>query len=252
MNWITTITFVIYATISILLMASYFYFVFFQKDKHAKDQELKELSASKLVNRVTREWWMWITNPVEEYLVQKKFHPNTLTFLGLAITTLSFIGYSFGWFVFAGWCVLIGGTMDIFDGRIARRLGKTSKSGEFLDANMDRIGESLIFLGLLNYYTNTLFFYIVFTAFVASQMVSYAKARGESLSIEAKVGLMQRPERIVWIGVPSVLSPLFGTGAHYFFPISNTWLASVGITVVAIMSSYTFYERFTYISKKLS
>lgn len=246
------ITFGIYLVISIILLTSYFYFLFFQKNKHKGDKELDKYP-SILVGRATKEWWLWLTKPLENYFVRKKFDPDTLSLLGFAITSFSFVGYSFGWFVVGGWCVLLGGTLDVFDGKAARRNNTMTRTGEFLDSNLDRLSDAMTFLGLLNYYANSLFFYTAFIAFVGSFMTSYTKARAEAMGISImNMGMMQRPERIVWIGVPSVMSPLFAAAANSVIPVSSTWLASVGVTVVAIMSSYTAYQRYAFVQKTLS
>jgi len=251
MDFSTSFLFIIYLIISIAGLGAYFYFIFMRKDLHTRDQELGERGESVMVNRKTREFWLWMTNPIEEYLVKNRFHPNTVSFIGFAITSFSCIAFTFGWVVVGGWCVLLGGTMDIFDGRVARRTGKITMSGDYLDANLDRISEALMYLGLLNFYANQLFFYVVFTAFMASMMISYSKARGYQLKMDVKVGLMQRPERIVWIGIPAIFSPLFAAAVNTWLPISHYWLSAVGITVVAMMGAYTYWQRFDFIYKKL-
>lgn len=234
------------------MLLHYFYFILFQKKLHTATKDLDKRNVTFLVGRATKEWWFVITRPLENYFIKHKFSPDTITLLGFVITSLSFVGYSFGWFVIGGWCVLLGGTMDMYDGRIAREFHVSSKKGEFFDSVMDRLGEAMMYLGLLNFYGNTLFFYIVFIALISAQMVSYSKARAESMGLTLTTGTMQRAERIVWIGVPSILSPAFAAISNYLFPISTTWLAAVGITVVAMMSGYTFYQRFDTVYKKLS
>ena len=242
--------FIIYAVTTAIVFISYFYFLLFKKDKHKATPELNDISTSFMLNRASKEWWMWITAPIENFLVQKKIKPDTLTHLSLFFSLLACMGYSFGNFVWAGWSVVLAGTCDMFDGRVARKTGTRTKSGEFLDSTMDRWCEIFWYLGLFNFYANTLFFYVVFTALISSFMISYIKARGESLGVHAKMGIMQRSERIVWLGTSSVISPLFASIVHYVAPVSSTFLASVAISLIAIVNMYTYYERHTYIRKQ--
>ncbi|MBI4040601.1 MAG: CDP-alcohol phosphatidyltransferase family protein [Deltaproteobacteria bacterium] len=251
MNSSISILLIVYALFLVAMLSSYFYFIFFQKEKHKRDRELGERGESFMVNRTTREWWLWITAPLEEFFIRKKISPNMISLYGLIFAFGSCMAYGFGLFVLGGWCVLLGGTMDIFDGRVARRTGQVSATGDFWDANLDRMGEALMYLGLLNYYANQLFFYVVFVAFFSAMMISYSKARAGQLGLKMTVGVMQRAERIVWIGVPSAISPLFASLANYWLPISKTWLASVGIAVVALLGMYTYYERYSFIHKHL-
>lgn len=240
-----------YTAVTLSFLASYFYFLLFKKEKHKFTPELDTLSSSFMLNRISKEWWMWMTAPVENYFVRKKVAPSTITYASLFFSAIACVGFSFGDFVWAGWAIVFAGTCDLLDGRIARRIGRQTKWGDFLDSTIDRWCEILWYLGLFNFYANTLFFYVVFIALITSFMISYVKARGESLHVSSKMGIMQRSERIVWLGVSSVLSPLFSATTHYFAPVSTTFLASVGISVIAIVNSYTYYERSLHISKQL-
>ena len=115
-------------------------------------------------------------------LALTKISPNVLTFIGL---------------------VIIGaGIFDMVDGRVARATNQVTIFGGFFDSVIDRYSDVALFFGLLVYYARAnRFFYVVMVAFVmtSSVMVSYARARAESLIPSCKVGFMERPERIVLI-----------------------------------------------------
>lgn len=249
---ILDILFWVYAVITIGFVGHFLYFLFFQKEKHRRDSELAAIPDSFMLNRTSREWGVQLVSPIEAFLVKRKVAPVHITWAGLFFALLACIFYSFGGFVLAGWSVVINGFCDMLDGRVARRLKITSQRGEFLDSNLDRLSECLWFLGLFNFYANTLFFYVVFVAFTGSLMVSYSKARAEGMDVHGRIGIMQRSERIVWIGITSILSPLFSAVSNYLVPISTTFLASVGISVVAILSCYTYYQRFRHTYANLS
>src|SRR3989338_7827744 len=104
----------IYALITLSILASYFYFLFFKKALHGRDPELNKIANSIMLNRASKEWWLWITAPVERYLLRKQIQPATLGWAAIAFSLLACVGYSFGWFVLAGYSVLLAGRCDMF------------------------------------------------------------------------------------------------------------------------------------------
>src|SRR3989338_5601032 len=150
--------FIFYALIAISLVVSYLYFVLFQKEKPS----LEDLPPALLLNRSSQEWWLWLMQPLEKYFVKKETHPNTLGLIALFTMSLSLICFSFGWFVLGGVCILLGGAFDIFNKRLSKKLGLLTPNRLFLISHLDLFGESLMFLGILDYYANTLFFYVIF------------------------------------------------------------------------------------------
>src|SRR3989338_9800547 len=141
------------------------------------------------------------------------------------MASLSFISFSFGWFIFAGVCVLLVATLEIFAQRASKRLGPTQPQNTFIRSHLELFSESLIFLGILDHYTNTLFFYVIFVAFLSSILIHFSKTEEEVLGVTGKVSAIHRLERMIWIGIPSLLSPLISAVANTFFPMSNTWFA---------------------------
>ena len=123
-----------------------------------------------------------------------------------------------GWLSLGGWVFLAAGSLDFVDGRVARATGRASRAGAFLDSTLDRVGELLVFGGLAVTFRDSPALLAALAAAGASLLVSYARARGEALGAgeAAKVGGMQRPERVVVTGVACALSPLadaaFGAG----------------------------------------
>ncbi len=124
-----------------------------------------------------------------------------------------------------GLFVLVSGAFDVFDGAVARATGRVSKRGSFLDSTLDRVGETSIYLGILigNYTTPI----IVFLALSCSLLVSYSRAKADSLSINlAGVGIGERSERLVVLIVASILG-----------------LISYGVLLIAALAIVTFATR---------
>jgi len=136
-----------------------------------------------------------------------RISPNFLTFLGLVIDTLA--AFLFGYanadnqgrmFFYAGLVIFGAGFFDLVDGRVARASNKVTRFGAFFDSVVDRYSDAALFFGLLVYYSRGgRFFYVVLAALamISSVMVSYTRARAEGLGLDAKSGLLARPERVV-------------------------------------------------------
>jgi CDP-diacylglycerol--glycerol-3-phosphate 3-phosphatidyltransferase len=199
--------------------------------------------------------------------------PNGLTTIGFLISISSavilIIGAEVGdrgdytyltWF---GGITLFAGLFDMLDGQLARQTGKTSKFGALYDSVIDRYSELVMFLGICYYLVSHDFFTSSLFAFIAmtgSIIVSYVRARAESLGEDCKVGLMQRPERILTIGITAILS---GVISHYYgtFRIEVEWLPfplfenisifTIPIFVMAILTNYTAFQRLNHCYKKM-
>jgi len=130
-------------------------------------------------------------DPIINWMVRERVHPNTLSTLGFLITCSS--GYFFHTHQVrpAGAMILLGGIFDLFDGTVARRTGLASPFGAFYDSTLDRISEIVVFLGLLSLYNrygrelaDVWMVYALFLAMGGSLMVSYTRARAEGLGLE--------------------------------------------------------------------
>jgi CDP-diacylglycerol---glycerol-3-phosphate 3-phosphatidyltransferase len=175
-------------------------------------------------------------------LALTRISPNLLTFIGLVINVIAamLFGYASGddhWrmFLYAGLVIIGAGIFDMVDGRVARATNQVTVFGAFFDSVIDRYSDVALFFGLLVYYARAgRFFYIGLVAFVmvSSVMVSYTRARAESLIGSCKVGFMERPERIVLI----IIGALF-----------EKWGAMAPVLwVLALLSTITVIHRITY------
>ena len=146
-----------------------------------------------------------LLNPLVQLFSKWNINPNTFTVWGLIITTsATVVLFANPDFVhLAGVLILLGGICDILDGKLARTSGRVTKFGALFDSSIDRYSEVIMFFGIAAFYVkqdNYILSVITFIALGGSTMVSYVRARAEALGFEAKVGMMQRPERVVFIG----------------------------------------------------
>jgi len=164
-------------------------------------------------------------------------HPNALTVFGLGLSVVTAYLYKMGLFFYAAIGLLLSGICDAIDGEVARRSGRATRSGAFLDSVLDRYSEIFIFLGLLLYYLRSSAAIAVILAVVGSLMVSYVRARAEGLGEECKAGLLLRPERLAVIFVGS----LFGPKIFVYFLIA-----------IAVLSNLTAAHRIYYTWRRIS
>jgi len=172
-------------------------------------------------------------------LALTRISPNVLTFMGLVINIAAAVLFGFAnadnqrrMFIYAGLVIIGAGIFDMVDGRVARETGQVTSFGGFFDSVIDRYSDLALFFGLLVYYARAnRFFYIVLVAVVmtGSVMVSYTRARAESLIGQCKVGFMERPERIVLV----IIGALF----NRMGPV---------LWVIAILSNITVVHRIVY------
>jgi CDP-diacylglycerol---glycerol-3-phosphate 3-phosphatidyltransferase len=175
-----------------------------------------------------------------------KISPNALTFFGLVINIVAALlfGYAKGedhwkFFLYAGLVIIGAGIFDMVDGRVARATNQVTVFGAFFDSVIDRYSDVALFFGLLVYYARAnRFFYVGLVAFVmvSSVMVSYTRARAESLINQCKVGFMERPERIVLV----IIGALFER-FNAMAPV--LWILAVFSTVTVIHRILYTYQQ---------
>lgn len=142
----------------------------------------------------------WALDPAVEFLDRIGLHPNQLTILGLVGATGAAFLVSQGWFVWGGVVILLTGPIDALDGALARRRGEPQEFGAFVDSVTDRYSELVLYAGLLWVAlarADQSFVLAVYFAAFGSVLVSYVRARAQSLGFEAKGGLLSRVERFL-------------------------------------------------------
>ncbi|MGA9527219.1 MAG: CDP-alcohol phosphatidyltransferase family protein [Terriglobales bacterium] len=180
-----------------------------------------------------------LLDAIVRLLALSRINPNILTLMGLVVNTYAafLFGYANGenqrrMFFYAGLVIIGSGFFDLVDGRVARASNRVTRFGGFFDSVVDRYSDASLFFGLLVYYARgNRFFYVVLTALVmiSAIMVSYARARAESIIGTCRVGFLERPERLVLL----IIGALFNVMAP-------------ALWVIAVLSTITVVHRITY------
>ena len=169
----------------------------------------------------------WLTLPFE-----KIENPTLLTFLGLFFGVISGVFFGLSLTSVATFFIILCGVLDLADGKIARKIGKVSKSGAFLDSVSDRITEISMFIGLSVGLLKE-FFLVPIIAMSLSFLVSYVRARGEGLGLCVKGGIMRRQERLVILGIFSLIDGVFALEGKLVF--AGVCVIAFGSLVTALM-----------------
>ena len=183
---------------------------------------------------------------VAQWLLRLGVTPNMLTYAGFALAVITAIILGSGLLRRGGIFMVIAAFFDTLDGTLARETGQTSRFGAFLDSTLDRYSESVTLLGLAYYFSASIDYRIelilVFVTIVGSLMVSYTRARAEALDIECKVGILQRPERIILLAAGLLLGSAFG----FYWMLPVLW-------ILAILTNFTTLQRIqaVYVNSRL-
>jgi len=198
----------------------------------------------KLVPPVVERGYYAVTGPLVRALVQAGVRPNTLTTIGTLLVVASAVGYGVGAIRMGGLLLLVSGLLDTLDGAVARGSGAATRFGAFYDSTLDRIGDGATFIGIAVYLQRapdvayrSLAILLAMVAILASLVVSYARARAEGLGIDCKVGIAQRAERIIGLGLVSLV---VGAGPRALV------LEGV-VALLAVASIITVFQRFLYV-----
>jgi CDP-diacylglycerol--glycerol-3-phosphate 3-phosphatidyltransferase len=179
-----------------------------------------------------------LLGPLAQRLISISVRPNAITTMSAVVAVASGVAFGLGALRVGALCLLASGALDVLDGKVARAGGMVSTFGAFYDSVLDRVGEAVVYAGLAVYLLSApdqaarpLAALAVLAALTGSLLVSYARARAEALRIDCRVGLGQRAERILGIGVPTLL---FGAGPRGVLLLAITLLLAAlsWVTVV--------------------
>jgi CDP-diacylglycerol--glycerol-3-phosphate 3-phosphatidyltransferase len=179
----------------------------------------------------------WLLRHVVSGLAATGVTPNMFTFLGLAVNSWAAALFAYGRFRNAATALFFAAFLDMADGQVARRVGRVTAFGAFLDSTLDRYSDLGLYMGLVVYYTlagRAFYMTLAAVAMASSFMVSYSRARAESLIPSCKVGFMERPERLVLL----ILGGLFTRMAQ-------------ALWVIAAISTITVIHRVVYTWQEL-
>jgi CDP-diacylglycerol--glycerol-3-phosphate 3-phosphatidyltransferase len=180
-----------------------------------------------MLTRTTGRYLSWPLDRLAAILALSGIPPNVITCLALILNLWAGVLFASGRFSAAGGMMILAGLCDLLDGRVARCQGRVSLFGGFLDSIFDRYADLILFLGLLVYYVHVDRFryaILVGAAMAGAVMVSYAKARAESLVPQSEVGFWDRPERLVLMILGALLNRM---------PLA-LWILAIGPNITVI------------------
>jgi CDP-diacylglycerol--glycerol-3-phosphate 3-phosphatidyltransferase len=205
------------------------------------------LPAMNLIPQAVRRGVMQLLGPLVRLLVRLHVRPNTITTLGTLVVMGSAFAFARGRAHWAGFLLLLSGVFDMLDGRVARDGGGPTVFGAFYDSTLDRVGESALFTGIAVGFLRggiardwlTLAIVLSSAALASSLLVSYTRARAEALGIQCTVGIVQRAERVVLLGVPTLFLGAGRDGVLLF------WI----VAVLAMASTVTVVQRVVHVAR---
>jgi CDP-diacylglycerol--glycerol-3-phosphate 3-phosphatidyltransferase len=214
-------------------------------------QRAAQLGESVVLSRFFVEYGLWMFRPAIRLAVRLGVHPDHISWASLWLHLVAGLALAAGGFGVAGWVLLFGAICDSLDGGVARARGLSSDAGEILDAVIDRWAEMIVFFGYAWYYRNDPFGFVVSVAACAGAvMVSYTRAKGETVQVDAKMGLMQRHERATYC----IVSTIFSTLIETWWPSGDPprhYLVLAALTCIAVLANVTGVVRARYIRDQL-
>jgi CDP-diacylglycerol---glycerol-3-phosphate 3-phosphatidyltransferase len=207
------------------------------------DPEMAARGRSVLLGRSVRQVGAWSLRPLVGWLAAARIGPNGLTIAALLVSLVAGVLIGLGAVTLGGVFGLVAASLDYFDGRIARLSARVSRAGSFLDSTLDRYGEVALLGGAVVLFRDSIGMLIAcLVALGSSGVVSYARAKAETLGVQLRSGLMQRPERLLLFCLGacagSALEPLLpeaAQGRHAIF--------AAAIALLAVLTTHTALHR---------
>jgi CDP-diacylglycerol---glycerol-3-phosphate 3-phosphatidyltransferase len=189
--------------------------------------------------------YLRLIEPVVEYLVRRRVNPNVITTIGTGCTITAAVIYAYGHISIAGWVLGLTAIFDVVDGIVARRTGQTTTFGAFYDSTLDRVSDGAVLAGLTVFYATDSARHSVpmvvvgLGAIMGTFLTSYTRARAQALGIDAKVGLIQRAERVVLLSAPQA-----------FFGLAFDGLVLKAIVILLAVTSWvTAVQRIVFVHR---
>src|SRR5215470_13963342 len=176
-----------------------------------------------------------VADPVARILLRAHVRPNQLTILGLGVSVAAAHAFFQGRFRTGAMLLAVAGLFDFFDGSLARLAGRESAFGAFLDSVVDRYSDLLVLLGVVLFYErerDTVGVFFTMITLVGTVMVSYTKARAQSIGVRCEIGLMERPERMIVLIAGAVLD-----------------LLTPAVIALAVLTNLTALHRILYVRR---
>lgn len=195
--------------------------------------------------------YLRVIAPVADWMVKRRINPNTITTVGTVCSMSAGVIYATGHISVAGWVLGLTALFDVLDGTVARRTGRSTVFGAFYDSTLDRVADGAVLGGLAVFFarndvhhsvpgwTSTPMVGVLLMGIIGTFLTSYTRARAESLGIDAKVGILQRPERVTLLSAPQAF---FGLALNGWVLITICILLSVTAWITAIQRIAYVYD----------
>jgi CDP-diacylglycerol---glycerol-3-phosphate 3-phosphatidyltransferase len=201
------------------------------------DEETAKRGEKALFGQTIKQAFAAAMEPAVGAFVRLGVHPHALTFLCLTLSVVAAAAIAAEDLLAGGVIAAVASLFDYFDGRIARRTGRASLAGNFLDSTIDRVSELIIFGGIaLLFRDSPLLLLMTLIASAGAILTSYARAKAESLGLTLKSGWLQRPERMTLLCLGATFDPLaselglrVAIFPHPLFGIAVSLLAIFGV-----------------------
>jgi len=187
--------------------------------------------------------YLRVIAPVADLLVRHHVSPNLITTVGTICTMVAGGIFASGHIRTAGWFMGLTALFDVLDGNVARRTGRSTTFGAFYDSTLDRVADGFVLGGLAMFYGmndehhSSVMLAITIAGLIGTFLTSYTRARAESLGLDAKVGMMQRPERVVLLSAPQA-----------FFGLAlNGWVLAGIVTLLSVTAWITAIQRILFV-----
>jgi CDP-diacylglycerol--glycerol-3-phosphate 3-phosphatidyltransferase len=200
--------------------------------------------------------WEWIQRgylriiaPIGDFLVGKRVNPNTITTVGTLCSIGAGVIFATGHIKTAGWVLGLTALFDVLDGTVARRTGRSTVFGAFYDSTLDRVADGAVLGGLaiffarnhlhqlIPHWAGTPMVGVTLMGIIATFLTSYTRARAEALGIDAKVGIMQRPERVTLLSAPQA----------FFGLVFNGWVLMAIVLLLSVTAWITAVQRIAFV-----
>ena len=216
-----------------------------------RQPDTSRVKGSALLGSDIRAWYFESLQPLEDALAARGVSATGVSAAQMALSVGIAFAYARGWLFLAGWFVLAIGSLDIIDGRLARRTATASDRGAFLDSVFDRYVDTFAYIGLAVYFRDSWLLWVVLLTLLGTSMVSYTRARAEALLADCSVGAFQRPERTVVLGFGTMFSVLLDRIVGQWVGMPEHALLAAVLVVLALMTNVSAVQRIVHVNRQL-
>ena len=193
----------------------------------------------KLLPSFVETGYLRLFDPVSRRLADRNVNPNSITIVGTLFWIAGGALYGIGAIHLAGWLLGVTAFFDVVDGQVARLTGRSTEFGAFLDSTLDRISDGAVLGGLAFFYatssshSSAIMLVVCLATIIGTFLVSYTRAKADAIGIDAHIGFMQRPERVVLMSAPQA-----------FFGLALNGLVLAGIIMfLGVTAWMTVFQR---------